>query len=100
MRMKAGVLLALSPSMARALPLIEACMERVTGADLVITSASDGVHSAGSRHYTGEALDIRVYTVDPGKRERLVRALRAVLGLNFDVVLEVDHVHVEFDPEG
>lgn len=99
MRLKKGVILSLSASMARALPGIEVCVEKVTERELVITSASDGAHRLGSRHYTGEAIDIRTMYLDAHGKDVLRAALASVLGVSFDVVVEADHIHIEYDPD-
>lgn len=63
----------------------------------VITSARDGVHMKGSKHYTGEALDLRSYYFNGFERQEIHFELRNALGADYDVVLEKDHIHVEFD---
>lgn len=64
--------------------------------DCVVTSIIDGTHSAGSLHYVGAAADLRL---PPSRAVELVAALQFALGADFDVVLEADHVHVEFQPK-
>ena len=65
------------------------------GLELIITSTYEGTHSAGSLHYANWAIDIRVPKIDKHFwRDRLAN----VLGDNFDVVLEADHIHIEYDP--
>lgn len=98
MRLKPGVVLSLGAPMARVLSLIDSTYEKVTGLEMVITSGSDGVHMTGSRHYTGEAIDLRIMALDVKDKIRLRSALASVLGVNFDVVLEMDHLHIEYDP--
>lgn len=68
---------------------------------LWITSASDGEHMTGSKHYTGEAYDFRTRNVVGGQIEcaRWVTRLREELGSNYDVVLESTHLHAEYDPK-
>lgn len=67
----------------------------------VITSAVDGVHMDGSRHYTGDALDLRRWDSDKiGKTDAIAQELRTWLGRDYDVVVEADHIHVEYDPKG
>lgn len=63
---------------------------------LTITSARDGNHMEGSKHYTGDAIDLRIWSIpDPtGMRDELQTAL----GDDYDVILETDHIHVEWDP--
>jgi hypothetical protein len=63
---------------------------------LVITSVTDGRHSAGSLHYTGDAIDLRLPT--PSTRDQIVSQLRTALGDSYDVLLEADHIHIEYDP--
>ena len=65
----------------------------------VITSASDGTHMANSLHYKGLALDLRTRDMDPVTRMEIVHDLKARLGAQFDVVIESDHLHVEFQPK-
>jgi hypothetical protein len=68
------------------------------GYDCVITAGIDGKHSAGSLHYVGLALDFRSRTIPSGERERM-RAKIAERLPGFDVVLEADHYHVEYQPK-
>lgn len=98
MILKRGVVLALGASMARALNDLDTVVLAETGFEMVITCASDGVHMAGSKHYTGEAIDIRTSNLDALQKVRLRNALAVVLGKWFDVVIEPDHLHIEFDP--
>lgn len=64
-----------------------------------ITSASDGTHGPTSLHYQGLALDLRTRHVPPDALAPLHADLASALGEQFDVVLESDHLHVEFDPK-
>lgn len=64
--------------------------------ELVITSVIDGRHMRGSLHYIGAAADIRLPSSDP----LLVRVeIAEALGAQYDVVLESDHIHIEFQPK-
>jgi hypothetical protein len=65
----------------------------------VITSASDGKHGPNSLHYKGKALDLRTSNVPTAILHLVHRGLKDSLGAQFDVVLESDHIHVEFDPK-
>lgn len=68
-----------------------------------ITSGEDGEHSTLSLHYSGNALDYRIknpvngtpYFEDP---QEVVRRIKDRLGGDFDVLLETDHIHVEYQP--
>lgn len=101
MKIKAGVdLRGLTVPMAIA-ALVAEDVYRDAGRELVITSACDGVHMPGSLHGSGRALDLRTRAagIQEQEAERIARRLRAALGEQFDVVVERDHVHVEFDPQ-
>ena len=63
--------------------------------ELVITSGNDGKHQNGSLHYNNAAVDLRVYHI----LDKLVQLLRNELGSDFDVLLEKDHIHLEYDPK-
>lgn len=66
------------------------------GREFVITSLLDGKHSETSLHYTGCAFDCRIY--DDMDNLALVKEIKARLNKHFDVVLEGNHIHVEFQP--
>lgn len=69
------------------------------GAEAVITSLIDSEHSRNSLHYSGQAFDLRSRNLTkPSPLMNAVAELKEALGKDFDVVLERDHVHVEFQP--
>jgi len=73
-----------------------------TGEELVITAGLDGVHSAGSVHYYGYAVDLRTrYFKDskypPGVIDGIAAQLKGNLGSDYDVVVHSSHIHVEYD---
>jgi hypothetical protein len=68
-------------------------------ANAVVTSGCEGEHSEGSKHYTGDALDFRTLHLTGHFREQLASRCREALNEQFDVVLEKDHLHVEWDPK-
>ena len=70
----------------------------VLGVDIVVTSGTDGKHIQGSKHYSGEALDLRTSNLTKEQIQGLIQELKKRLGTNYDIVLESDHLHVEFDP--
>lgn len=63
----------------------------------VVTSISEGQHSNGSLHYVGHAFDLR--SPAPAFAQRLVAALKDALGDEYDVALETDHIHIEWQPK-
>lgn len=65
----------------------------------VITSANDGVHGPNSLHYKGKALDLRTNNIPRHALPAVYADLKNSLGPHFDVVLEADHIHLEFDPK-
>lgn len=67
--------------------------------DTVITAGTDGKHMAGSLHYKGLALDVRTRDLKDEDKLPAAAAIRQVLGAGFDVVLEGDHFHIEYDPK-
>lgn len=69
------------------------------GKDCVITSALDGQHSETSLHYSGNALDLRTRHLDAGQAEAITDDLQDALGDDYDVVLEGNHIHVEYQPK-
>ncbi len=69
------------------------------GYDLTLTSICDGEHSAGSLHYVGLAVDLRIKNIthEPMRRE-IFEEIRDNLGANYDVILESTHIHIEYQP--
>ena len=63
-----------------------------------ITSGSDSKHSATALHYSGNALDYRIRDMPDGYARVIARDLQISLAPLFDVVLESDHIHIEYDP--
>ena len=88
----------LSPQMAIACIVIEMEFNEY-GVRPVITSGCDSVHGKGSRHYSGQALDFRTRDVNSDDMVILALNIKQSLGPQFDVVLESNHLHVEFDPK-
>lgn len=69
----------------------------------MVTSVIDGTHKRASEHYSGCAFDMRrpdwPSFGNPTQAAAFTGALQARLGTDYDVVLEGDHLHVEFDPK-
>jgi hypothetical protein len=102
---KHGVSLAgLSSEMWVALGIAKLVYKEHGDQDLVVTAGTETpeVHKAkNTRHAYGDAADTRtrdftksVATVVAGA----IRNLLAVLSSNYDVVLEGNHIHIEWDP--
>jgi hypothetical protein len=77
--------------------MIAESIYRETEGTMVITSLTDGQHKAGSLHHTGEAVDLRLPL--PVTRLQVISRLKTALGAEYDVVLESDHIHIEYDPK-
>ena len=74
--------------------------------ELWVTSAVEGRHRRGSLHFIGGGLDLRNRASTgrlkrwPKKfTEKFARKLRACLTSEYDVVVERDHIHGEFQPK-
>lgn len=63
----------------------------------VITSGTDGRHSDGSAHYTGEALDIRTNGVSDAQLKEYVNYFASQPDVDF-VYLEKTHLHIQTKP--
>ena len=97
---KSGVdLRGLTPQMAIAYTIASNIYRQHCNVVCVITSASDGKHGEHSLHYKGKALDLRTFNIPTSAISLVVSTLRQNLGEQFDVVLESDHIHIEFDPK-
>lgn len=71
--------------------------------DVVITSANDGKHMKGSKHYSYEALDIRTKNFPSAAAKRtFAEAVGKRLGASYQLILESEgltneHLHIEYD---
>lgn len=65
--------------------------------DIEVNSAADSTHGSTSLHPLDLAWDLDTAGDRPEDIAKLARFLKAYLPTDYDVVLEVDHVHVEFD---
>lgn len=63
-----------------------------------ITSGEDGQHMEGSKHYSDNALDFRTNDMTITQVEQWADEMRKRLGLEYQVIVERDHLHVEWDP--
>jgi hypothetical protein len=86
----------MTTEMARGWRIVCRFFSRTGAKELRITAIRNGsTHLPESFHSTGDAVDFEVIidsTYDIDK-------LRKELGNNFDVVIEKDHIHVEYDPD-
>lgn len=69
------------------------------GEELVVTSLNDSRHSRTSLHYSGNAADLRTNYFDRETQLKVVAEIKRRLGPDYDVVLEKDHIHLEYQPK-
>lgn len=62
-----------------------------------VTSVNDSKHMPTSYHYKNLAFDIRTSSITLSECKVFIKHLKAFLGNCFDIVLEKDHIHIEFD---
>ncbi len=72
---------------------------KAAGHDLMITACVDGKHMAGSLHYAGAAIDVRTRDLPPADVPKVLARIKSCVGDDFDVLLEADHIHIEFQPK-
>ena len=66
---------------------------------VTITSTGDGVHSAGSLHPYGLAVDFRIRYFSEEEVRAVDSELRDSLDSSlFQIILEKTHIHAEYDP--
>jgi len=93
---KTGVVLSEAQVWAFAFPIIREVYHEF-GYPVIITSGLDS-HENGL-HPEGLALDLRTRHLLSVRPLTVVEKLSERLGSEFDVILESDHIHVEYDPK-
>lgn len=70
----------------------------IHGHNLVITSITDGKHGDNSYHYDGLAIDCRTfYFHEKDEIQSVATEIKERLANLYDVIVESDHIHIEFD---
>lgn len=77
-------------------PVLDEIHKRVANRETIITDANSP-RKGRSLHPVGNAIDIRSRDLQKGTVLRLVSSIRKTLGNCFDVLLESDHIHIEYD---
>lgn len=96
MLIKAGVDISrLRPEIRKKQNRIASVVWKIEKEELIITSTYEGTHSEGSLHYANLAEDIRRHRKGQEVRDELSNKL----GMDYDVVLEAGHIHIEYDPK-
>lgn len=105
-----------SPQILLSMQVMDSVLDRYFGGrELTVTSCGDGKHGKGSKHYPGSftglvnAFDARIKDLDGNNMDisvadrstatEIVAAMKVRLDAQFDIVLEKDHIHVEYDPK-
>ena len=97
-KQKAGVLFrGVKPELLLGLSIADGYYAREGHNEMVITSLVDGKHSVASLHYVGYAADLRIWNIDD--IGIFTDGLSTELGSEFDVILETDHIHIEYQPK-
>jgi hypothetical protein len=97
LKFKAGVIIPKSAILAAAAH--NARLQLGLKGDTFVTSANDSIHMRGSKHYTDEAVDLRIHGLDADEIKAWAAAIKKRLGRDYDIVIEKDHIHAEFDPK-
>jgi phospholipase C len=66
--------------------------------ELVITSVDDSKHGSTTLHGSGNAFDCRTSYFTKAEQMTVHSEIKNKCGDNFDVILELDHIHIEHDP--
>jgi len=100
MKLKHGVSLdGLQPQMYYALGVVRAVWMAWGRRDPVVTCTIGGEHCPRSLHPNGRAVDIRTRDLPAEMAAAMAYRCKNLLSyLGFDVVLEVNHLHIEYDP--
>lgn len=98
MRIKRGVRLSETMAIWAMLTTAKEVVEDL-GVEFVLTSGTDGAHMPRSLHRKGRAIDFRTRKMLRNAKHRCAQEIRRRLGDSFDVVIETDHIHLEFDPK-
>jgi hypothetical protein len=69
------------------------------GFNCVLTSATDSKHGKHSHHFKGYAIDIRIRDIPVDIINNIVEEIQFRLQKQYQVILEGNHIHIEFDPE-
>lgn len=67
--------------------------------ELVVTSIDDSQHHSGSLHPAGFAFDLRSGYFTAQQIPLVLASLKESLTIDFDIIFEQDHFHIEYDPK-
>jgi hypothetical protein len=78
--------------------LVADAVYSVHGHSMTITSVVDSKHSAKSLHYIGHAVDLRTRDLEGEEAQIIAADIKSRLTDDYDVVVESDHIHIEYQP--
>lgn len=91
------------PAILHALNIVDLVWRKVFAKQATVTSGSEGRHSATSYHYGApgdvreRGVDIRTFDLVPDRIPDALTMLGDYLGEAYDVILEGNHIHIEYD---
>ena len=83
-------------------PVLMYCDElwKEHGKEFVVTETVGGLHSPGSLHPFGEAIDCRTRYFNPIQIDSIAKTLKKNLRpKGYDIVVHTTHIHIEYDPK-
>jgi hypothetical protein len=89
----------IKPELLLAINVVDSVFHRLGITECTITSIVDGVHKRTSLHSMGLAFDLRTRHLKPEVASNVRDYIAAALGKDYDVILEPDHIHCEYDPK-
>jgi len=91
----------LTEKAAYALGVIDGVFEKYGNEVTTVTATTNGKHSLKSKHWEGNAFDLRIRGVK--RVTEIVEESRDILGKDYDIIYgypnHTDHIHVEHDPK-
>ncbi len=107
MKFETNITICFNHIVKKILAAAEAAYREVLGPDFepTVTGGLEGKHGARSYHYQNRALDFRTGhhwerpLISRPQAEQVVATLISILGAGYDVLLEANHIHVEYDPK-
>jgi hypothetical protein len=88
-----------SDEITHAMNVADALSKSISGKEMIVTAVFDGMHMDGSKHYSGDAFDVRKWNYTMEQLSSFISNLRDNLGTDYDIVIESTHIHIEYDPK-
>lgn len=82
-----------------AMEVADALSNAIAKKEIIITAILDGKHMIGSKHYDGNAFDMRIWIYTQAELNQLISNLKDNLGRDYDIILHETHLHIEYDPK-